>query len=93
MWKKLAFAAAASMVAASVHAVTADRDVKETVALNDGSSVVIFKDGQMAMENRFGRPFMMPEGERMEAKDGRTIVMSGNAVSRLWAIQAERYGP
>jgi hypothetical protein len=92
MRKKFAFAAAASLVALSAHAFN-DLYVKETVELKDGSRVYIFKDGKMGMEDRFGRTFLMPEGQTMEAKDGRVLVMKGNEVARVSWLQRELYAP
>lgn len=92
MWKKFTLVAAASLAAFSVHAFS-DRYVDQTVELKDGSRVYIFKDGKMGMEDRLGRAFLMPEGQVMEARDGRTLVMNGNEVWRVRWRQLELYGP
>ncbi|HRP96237.1 MAG TPA: CopK family periplasmic copper-binding protein [Rhodocyclaceae bacterium] len=92
MWEKFTLVAAASLAAFSVHAVS-DRYVEQTVELKDGTRVHIFKDGKMGMEDRLGRAFLMPEGQVMEARDGRTLVMNGNEVWRVRWRQLELYGP
>lgn len=53
------------------------------IPLKDGSTVHIYADRKMAMENQYGRATMMSEGAVMETKDGKEIVMHGNEVFRL----------
>jgi hypothetical protein len=60
--------------------------VEELHLLKDGSTVYVFKDGKMGMENRFGIPASMPEGVRMETKNGQAIVMKGDEVWRVHAL-------
>ncbi len=50
--------------------------------LKDGGTVHIFPDGKMGMEDRFGRPYSMDDGQPMQAADGSTIIMKGNEVWR-----------
>ncbi|WP_029524250.1 CopK family periplasmic copper-binding protein [Polaromonas glacialis] len=57
--------------------------IEKSVELKDGSTVHLFKDGKMAMENKFGRPYRMQEGEMMQTKDGKSIAMKGDEVARL----------
>jgi len=58
-------------------------DVVRTVPLQDGTSVHIFHDRKMAMEDKFGRTVPMPEGQAMVARDGQVIRMVGNETARL----------
>jgi len=58
-------------------------DIEKTVSLNDGSTVHIFRDGKMAMEDKYGQPVRMKKGEVMIAEDGQKIVMRGDEVARL----------
>jgi len=90
--KHTAIAAAVWLLASSAHAMT-DTFVKESVALKDGSTVHIFKDGTMGMESRFGHPFSMPEGHAMQAADGRTITMRGNELARVSLLVQSRQQP
>lgn len=82
MFKKLLVAAASSMIALSAFAVGANR-AEKSVELKDGSTVHIFADGKMGMEDRFGRAVYMAPGHVMEAKDGKKIVMVGNEIGRV----------
>lgn len=92
MFKQAAIVAALSLIAISAHAAT-DRAVKESVELEDGSIVHVFKDGKMGMESTLGRAFQMPEGHAMRADDGRSITMQGNEVARVSQLIQSRYLP
>lgn len=52
------------------------------IALKDGTTVVVFEDGKMAMRTSKGAGADMAEGHQMETKDGRIVVMRGNEVQR-----------
>ena len=68
-------------------------NIDKSVQLKGGSTVHQFKDGKMAMEDKFGRPVRMKEGEVMVAADGKSIAMQGDEVARLSsAIRAHRGG-
>ena len=82
MFKKILVAAASGMIAASAFAATNDK-VEKSIQLKDGSTVHVFADGKMGMENRFGRAAYMEPGHAMQAKDGKTITMVGNEVWRV----------
>lgn len=57
--------------------------VKESIPLKVGSTLYIYKDGKMGMEDKFGRAVYMKHGTVMETKDGKKIVMIGNEVWRV----------
>lgn len=57
--------------------------VEKSIQLKDGSTVYIFADGKMAMEDRFGRAAYMKPGHAMQTRDGKTVVMNGNEVARF----------
>ena len=78
MYKKLLFVAAAGMFALSAFA--AD---EKSYELKDGSTVHIFKDGKMGMEDKMGRAARMKEGHVMETKDGQKLMMKGDEVWRV----------
>jgi biopolymer transport protein ExbD len=59
---------------------------KQTIELKNGSTVYIFKDGKMAMEDKLGRPTRMKKGMVMETKDGQKIMMQGDEVMRLESL-------
>jgi len=56
---------------------------EKTVALQDGSTLHIYKDGLMAMENDFGRPTVVASGHQLREQNGTTIKMNGDEVARL----------
>ncbi|MFA6312284.1 MAG: periplasmic Cu(I)/Cu(II)-binding protein CopK [Sterolibacterium sp.] len=85
MFKKILLVAALSTLAASAFAIDS-ADIQETFELKDGSTVYIFKDGKMAMENKYGRVENMAPGHVMEAKNGQKITMQGDEVARLHSI-------
>ncbi|MDT3668895.1 MAG: CopK family periplasmic copper-binding protein [Aromatoleum sp.] len=57
-------------------------NVEKTYALKDGTTLYVFKDGRMAMEDSRGNSVSMRAGQPMETVDGETIVMKGNEVWR-----------
>ncbi|WP_454753978.1 CopK family periplasmic copper-binding protein [Cupriavidus necator] len=70
-----------------------DRLSIKSRAYAHGSTVHVFKDGKMAVENPFDRAVNVKEGQVLEAKDGIRITMKGNEVMRLdSALNADRRG-
>lgn len=63
--------------------------VAKSIALKDGTTVHIFKDGKMAMEDRLGRTVPMKHGEVMTTADGQRIIMVGNELARLEVIKSD----
>jgi len=90
MLKKLVLAAASSMFALSALAVDANQ-VEKFVALKDGSTVYVFSDGKMGVEDKFGRASYVAPGRVLDAKDGSKIVMTGNEVARVHELLVKRY--
>ena len=90
MIKKILVAAASSMIALSAFAVDSTQ-VEKSIQLKDGSTVYIFKDGKMGMENQFGRTISMKPGQVMETKDGKQIDMKGNEVERAHQLLTKQY--
>ena len=85
MFKKILVVAAGSMVALSGFAVDLSK-VEKSVELKDGSTVYLFKDGKMGMENKLGQVVRMKEGHVMETKDGQRVMMVGDEVARLETV-------
>lgn len=84
MLKKMLMVVAMSTVAVSAFANDAARaEAKQVIDLKDGSTVYVFKNGKMAMENRYGHATRMEQNTAMEAKDGQKIMMHGDEVARL----------
>lgn len=82
MLKKMLMVIALGMVGVSAYAVDASQ-VEKSIELKDGSTVYIFKDGKMAMEDKLGRAVRMKKDTVMETKDGQKIMMHGDEVMRL----------
>ena len=80
--KKALLVAGLSMVAVSAQAVDRSQ-VQKSIELKDGSTVYIFKDGKMGMEDKMGRSTYMESGHVMETKDGKKIIMNGNEIWRV----------
>lgn len=78
---------ALSLVATALSAVaaTGDAEIVQSIQLKDGTTMHHYKDGKMAMEDKFGQVVYMKDGVKMETVDGKTITMSGNEVARLSA--------
>ena len=85
MLKKFIVIAALSTLGASAYAVDASQ-VEKSIELKDGSTVYIFKDGKMGMEDKLGRAVRMKKDTVMEAKDGSKLMMKNNA---LWKTLTE----
>jgi len=82
MLKKMLMIAALSVMGASAYAVDAAQ-VEKSIALKDGSTVHIFKNGKMATEDKLGRAVLMKADTVMETKGGQKVMMHGNEVMRL----------
>jgi hypothetical protein len=91
MLKNLAIVALTSSFALSAFA-AGGTDLRGAVELKDGSTVHIFQDGKMGMEDKVGRSFLMAPGHVMETRDGRRIEMNGNEVWRVEALAARYRG-
>lgn len=85
MLRKISVAIVGTMVALSAFAVDLS-NVKQSIPLKDGSTVYVFKNGKMGMEDKSGRPHRMKPGQVMETKDGKKLVMVGDEVMRVDAV-------
>lgn len=61
-------------------------EAKQVIDLKDGSTLFIFKDGKMAMENQYGSATRMEQGVAMETRDGQKITMQSDEVARLHTL-------
>ena len=82
MLKKLSLLALVSLLSASALAVDTAK-VEKSIPMKDGSTLYIFKDGKMGMEDKLGKVMHMKQGKLMETADGKKIVMTGNEVWRV----------
>ncbi|ABM42860.1 conserved hypothetical protein [Acidovorax sp. JS42] len=84
MLKKMLMVAIMSAISVTAFASDAARDAaKQTIELKDGSTLYIFKDGKMSMEDKYGRAKQMKKDTVMETKDGQKIMMHKDEVMRL----------
>jgi len=81
MFSKLAVTAA--LLAAAGAFAHPSSTLDKSIALQDSSTVYIFKDGKMAMEDSLGRVVSMKQGHVMRTKDGQSIAMEGDETARL----------
>ena len=93
MLKKMLMVVAISAVSVTAFASDAARsEAKQVIEMKDGSTVYIFKDGKMAMEDKLGRAVRMKKDTVMETKDGQKIMMHGDEVMRLDSLLKKDYG-
>lgn len=72
---------------ATANAEMGNRNVKEFRSLKDGSTLVVFNDGKMGVQDRLERAKSVKSGTPLETKDGRTIAMVGNETARVNALR------
>jgi predicted lipoprotein with Yx(FWY)xxD motif len=61
---------------------------EKVIEMKDGSTLYIFKDKKMSMEDQYGRATRMKPGHAMETKDGQQLMMVGDEVARLdWLLK------
>lgn len=58
-------------------------EAKEVIALQNGETLYVFKDGLMAKESKFGSVIHLKKGEIVQTADGKSITTMGNEVARL----------
>lgn len=89
MLKKLATVVAIAAISGHVLASEAARqEAKQVVELKDGSTLYIFRDGKMAIEDQYGQAKSIKPNSEIEAKDGQKYMMQGNEVGRLELLQS-----
>ena len=82
MLRQISAAVLGTIIAVSAYALS-PTNVREVIALNDGSTLYVFTDGKMGMQETLGRASSMSPGHVMHATDGRTITMVGNEIARV----------
>lgn len=68
-----------------------DGEIAKSTSLKDGTTLHVFKDGKMAMEDLNGRPARMAPGEQMKMADGSAVAMVGDEVARLSRVLRAHY--
>lgn len=84
MLKKIVTVVTVALVAGQLFAgQAAIKEAKQVVELKDGSTLYIFRDGKMAVEDRYGHAKSMRPNTELEGKDGQRYQLQGNEVGRL----------
>lgn len=90
--RKIALALALIVPVMSAFALD-NADIVKSVPLKDGSTLHQFKDGKMAVENKYGRSVRVKEGTTVVAADGKSIPITSNEIARLSnSIQSHNVG-
>ena len=58
-------------------------NVDKTYRLKDGGTVYVFKDGKLAMADKFDRAIHVSKGQVLETTDGQKISMTSSESARL----------
>jgi len=58
-------------------------NVDKTYRLKDGGTVFVFKDGKLAMADKFDRAIHVSKGQVLETTDGQKISMTSSESARL----------
>ncbi len=90
--RKIALTLALVVPALSAFALDA-ADIAKSVPLKDGSTLHQFKDGKMAVENKYGNAVSVKAGSTVVAADGQSIQVTSNEIARLFnSIQSHNVG-
>ena len=71
----------------------ARKEAEKVIEMKDGSTLYIFKEKKMAMEDKLGRAVRMKPGHVMEGKDGQRYIMVGDEVARLDSLLKDGHLP
>jgi hypothetical protein len=85
MFKKMIVVVALSAIPFFAAATEADarNEAKQTIEMQDGSTVYVFKDGTMGVESKMGIATKTKAGKVLKAKDGSSVTIVGNQVAEL----------
>lgn len=64
-------------------------EAKQAIALQNGETLYVFKDGLMAKESKFGNAIHLMKGEVVQTADGKSITTMGNEVARLNSLSKQ----
>lgn len=70
----------------------ASAEAQQKIDLKDGSTLYIFKDGKMAVEDRYGYATRVGRGAVLETRDGQKITTQSDEVARLHSLIIEGHG-
>lgn len=93
MIRKLNILILSLAAAAPTFAMDAARsEAQQVIALQNGETLYIFKDGRMAKESKFGSVLHLGKGEVVQTADSKSITAVGNEVARLNALLHKGHG-
>jgi hypothetical protein len=93
MIRKLSILALSLAALAPAFAMDAARsEAKQVIALQNGETLYIFKDGLMAKESKFGSVTQLSKGEVVQTADGKSITTMGNETARLYVLLNKGHG-
>lgn len=81
-----------TITASAIASDAAQAAAKDVIELKGGVTLYVFKDGKMAMEDKYGHAVRMKEGASMETKDGKKFIMTSDEVARMSALLREGHG-
>lgn len=94
MRSKLLLATGGMLATLALSVFAADMSqVEKMIELKDGSTLYVFKNGKMGMENKLGRPSRMKPGATMETKDRQKLIMVGDEVMRVESLRSQDSRP
>ncbi|MDZ4103386.1 MAG: CopK family periplasmic copper-binding protein [Hydrogenophaga sp.] len=71
---------------------SARSEAKQVIALQNGETLYVFKDGLMAKESKYGNVIHLSKGEVVQTADGKSITTMGNEVARLYVLLNKGHG-
>ena len=71
---------------------SARSEAKQVIALQNGETLYVFKDGLMAKESKYGNVIHLSKGEVVQTADGKSITTMGNEVARLSSLLNKGHG-
>lgn len=93
MIRKLSILALSLAALAPAFAMDAARsEATQVVALQNGETLYVFKNGLMAKESKFGSVTQLSKGEVVQTADGKSITTVGNETARLNSLLNKGHG-
>jgi hypothetical protein len=93
MIRKLSILVISMAALAPAFALDAARsEAKQVIALQNGETLYVFKDGLMAKESKFGSVTHLSKGQVVQTADGKSITTMGNEVARLSSLLNKGHG-
>lgn len=86
----VAFSAISALAVASEY--DARQAASQVIDLQDGATLYVFENGNMAVESKFGQAVNATPGSVVKAADGRDITIVGNEVARLDTLLRQGMG-